>query len=53
MIYKLVAKVIARRINPILSEVILEEQFVFLQRRKIHDVIAIAQEAIHFVKLSK
>jgi hypothetical protein len=44
------AKIIAMRLKPVLSEVILEEQFGFLQRRQIHDVVAISQEALHSIK---
>jgi hypothetical protein len=36
-----------------LSEIIGEEQFGFLQNRKIHDVIFIAQEVLHSVKKKK
>jgi hypothetical protein len=53
MIYKIVARIIARRLKPILSEVILEEQFEFLHIRQIHDVVALAQETLHSVKHSK
>ena len=42
MIYKIIAKVIALRIKPILSEIISEEQFGFLYNRKIHDVVSVA-----------
>jgi hypothetical protein len=42
VIYNLVEKVIAIRLNPIFSEVISVEQFGFLQNRKIHDAISLA-----------
>jgi hypothetical protein len=50
VIYKLISKIIARRLKPMLSEVIGEEQFGFLQNRQIHDAVAIAQEVLHSVK---
>ena len=53
MIYKVIAKIIAQRIKPILSKVITEEQFGFLQNRQILDVISIAQEVIHTIKKEK
>jgi hypothetical protein len=45
VIYKIVAIIISRRINPIQSEIIFEEQFGFFHRRKIHDAVALTQEA--------
>ena len=53
MIYKVIAKIIAQRIKPILSKVITEEQFGFLQNRKILDAVSIAQEVIHTIKKEK
>ena len=50
MIYKIIAKIIAQRIKPILSKVITEEQFGFLQNRQILDAVSIAQEVIHSIK---
>jgi hypothetical protein len=47
-----VAKVLALRLKPILSEEITKEQFKFLCRRQIHDVISIAQDVMHSVKLA-
>jgi hypothetical protein len=44
VVYKLISKIIARRLRPVLSEVIGEEQFRFLQNRQIHDAVAMAQE---------
>jgi len=52
-IYKIIAKVIAIRIVPILSRNISMEQFGFLDGRKIHEAIGVAQEVIHSVKLKK
>ena len=53
MIYKIIAKVLALRIKPVLSEIISEEQFGFLNNRKIHDAILLAQETIHTIKKEK
>ena len=36
--------------RPILSKIIGDEQFGFLQNRQIHDVFAVAQEVFHSVK---
>jgi len=46
-------KIIANRLKPILSEIILEEQFGFLFKHQIHDVISLAQEAMHSIITSK
>ena len=53
MIYKLIEKVIAQRIKPILSKVITEEQFGFLQNSQILDAVSLAQEALHSIKKEK
>lgn len=50
-IYKIIAKVIALRIKPILSRHISPEQFGFLNGRQIHEAIGVAQEVLHSVKL--
>lgn len=42
VIYKLVSKVLAQRLKPILSEVILKEQFGFLHKRQIHNTVTVA-----------
>eukprot|EP00253_Pinus_taeda_P011302 PITA_11302 len=52
-IYKIIAKVIAVRLVPILSRSISMEQFVFLEGRQIHEAIGVAQEVIHSVKQKK
>eukprot|EP00253_Pinus_taeda_P031667 PITA_31667 len=52
-IYKIIAKVIAIRIVPILSRNISMEQFSFLDGRQIHEAIGVAQEVIHSVKQKK
>jgi len=51
--YKIISKVIARRIKRILSEKNSEEQFGFLEGRQIHEAIGIAQEGLHSMKTRK
>ena len=53
MIYKVIMKVIALRLKPILSDVEIEDQFKFLHNRKIHDTISLAQEEIYSIKKEK
>lgn len=49
-IYKVVAKIIARRFKKILSANISDEQFGFIEGRQIHEAIGVAQEGIHSMK---
>jgi hypothetical protein len=52
-IYKIVSKIIARRVKRILSDKISSEQFGFLEGRQIHEVVGVAQEALHNIKSRK
>eukprot|EP00253_Pinus_taeda_P011881 PITA_11881 len=52
-IYKIISKVIALRIAPILSRNISMEQFGFLNGRQIHEAIGVAQEVTHSIKVKK
>jgi hypothetical protein len=52
-IYKIVAKVIARRLKKVFSASISKEQFGFLEGRQIHEAIGVAQEGIHSIKTKK
>eukprot|EP00253_Pinus_taeda_P008825 PITA_08825 len=52
-IYKIIAKVIAIRLFPILSRNISMEQFAFLEGRQIHEAIGVAQEVLHSIKQKK
>jgi hypothetical protein len=52
-IYKIIAKIIARRLKPLLSESISKEQFGFLEGRQIHEAIGVAQEGLHSLKTSR
>jgi hypothetical protein len=52
-LYKIVAKIIARRLNPILSGSISQEKFGFLEGHQIHEAIGVAQEGLHSLKTSR
>lgn len=49
-LYKIILKVISKRLKAVLSEKISKEQFGFLQGRQIHEAIGVAQEALHSFK---
>lgn len=49
-LYKIIAKIIANRLKPILSCHISPEQFSFLHNKKIHEAIGTTQEAMHYIK---
>jgi hypothetical protein len=51
--YKIVTKIIAKRIRPILSRSLSEEQLGFLKGRQILDAIGTAQECLHSIKSKK
>ena len=42
MVYKIIAKIIAQMLKPILSNIITKEQFGFLFNRQIHDAVSLA-----------
>lgn len=46
-LYKIIAKILANRLKPILSAHISPEQFAFLQHRQIHEAVRTAQELLH------
>jgi hypothetical protein len=48
--YKIVSKIIARRLKKILSKNISEQQFGFLEGRRIREAIGIAEEGLHNMK---
>jgi hypothetical protein len=52
-IYKVISKVISRIIKATLSEKISPKQFGFLEGRKIHEVVGVAQEVMHSLRFSK
>jgi hypothetical protein len=49
--YKIIAKLIAIRIRPILSRSLSDEQLGFLKGRQILDAIGTAQECLHSIKI--
>jgi hypothetical protein len=51
--YKIFSKIIAKRIRPILSRALSEEQFGFLKGRQIIDAIGTVQECLHSIKDKK
>lgn len=48
--YKIISKIIANRIKPILSTHISSEQFAFLHHRHIQEALGTAQESLHSIK---
>jgi hypothetical protein len=48
--YKLISKIIATRIEPILSHTLLKEQLWFLKGRQILDAIGTTKECLHSIK---
>lgn len=52
-IYKIIAKIIAICLKPILSCNISKTQFGFLDGKQIHETIGVAQETMHDIKKSK
>ena len=50
LIYKLIAKVVANRLNPFLDKFISPQQFGFLKNHQISEPLAITQEVLHSVK---
>eukprot|EP00253_Pinus_taeda_P030204 PITA_30204 len=52
-LYKIIAKTIANRLKPILSQHISSEQFAFLHHRQIHEAVASAHELLHTLHIKK
>lgn len=52
-VYKLISRTIANQIKLMLSKYNLSEQFVFLEQRQIHEIVAITRECIHSIKSRK
>jgi hypothetical protein len=53
MVYKIISKVIANRLKPLLPTLVSQEQVGFVEGRKIMDNIIQAHELIHTLKLQK
>eukprot|EP00253_Pinus_taeda_P031947 PITA_31947 len=49
VLYKIISKIIANCIHPILSRHIAPHQFAFLEHRQIHEAIGAAHEALHSI----
>ena len=49
-LYKIISKVISKRLKAVLSENISKEWFSFLQGRQIHQAIGVVQESLHSFK---
>jgi len=52
-IYRIISKLIPRRIKPYLSKAISSEEFGFLSGRQIHDIVVVALESLHTIKTKK
>jgi hypothetical protein len=53
IIYKLITKILANKIKPILARILSKEQFGFLENRQIMEAIGLAQEGLHSIKTRK
>ena len=53
LFYKIITKIISKRIRPILSRTLSEEQFSFLKGRQIGDAIGTIQECLYNIKEKK
>jgi hypothetical protein len=52
-VYKIISKIISKRIKAILSKSVSHEQFGFLEGIQIHEAIGVVQEALHNIKTQK
>jgi hypothetical protein len=52
-IFKVISKIMSRRLKGFLLKSISWEQFGFLEGRQIHEAIGVAQEALHSIKNQK
>ncbi|XP_028784473.1 uncharacterized protein LOC114740485 [Neltuma alba] len=52
-VYKIISKVLANRLKPLLMRIISENQRAFVAERLIQDNIIVAQEAFHYLKNKK
>jgi len=53
LMYKIITKIIADRMKPILRRYISEDRFGFLLNRQVLDAVGIAQECLHSIKMKK
>lgn len=52
-IYKIISKILANRLKPILPDLISIEQFTFVSGRQIQDNILVVQEVLHQLRIRK
>jgi len=52
-IYKILSKIISKRLKEILSKNISGEEFGFMEGRQIHETIGVVQEGLHSIKVKK
>ena len=50
LVYKIISKIVALHLKPLLDRAILTQQFGFLKDRKITEPIGITQEILHTIK---
>ena len=50
ILYKMISKLLAKRLNPYLGKFISAEQFAFLPDGKISDAVGVARECLHSAK---
>lgn len=50
--YKIISKLLAHRLRPVLTSIISENQSAFIPRRAISDSVLITHEVLHFLKAS-
>jgi len=53
VLYKVVAKIISRKINIFLSYSVSNEQFRFLEGPQIHEAIGVTRKGMHTLKINK
>ncbi|KAG7616431.1 Endonuclease/exonuclease/phosphatase [Arabidopsis thaliana x Arabidopsis arenosa] len=51
--YKIIAKLLSRRLQPVLQDIISENQSAFVPKRAITDNVLITHEVLHYLKTSK
>ncbi|GJZ78991.1 reverse transcriptase [Tanacetum coccineum] len=52
-IYKIISKVLANRLKPLMSKIISPQQSAFIPERQIQDCMVVANEAFHYIRNKK